>query len=117
MATQSERQQVKQATGQDVIDLAMIDNYQDLDGLAATIMACDKVVSIANITADLAGALGQNVDVLLSRRTDWRWQLDSDHSIWYPSAQLYRRGTAASWQSTLDRLKADFWAAMDCLLL
>jgi tetratricopeptide (TPR) repeat protein len=111
--TQSERQQVKQATGQDVIDLAMIDNYQDLDGLAATIMACDKVVSIANITADLAGALGQNVDVLLSRRTDWRWQLDSDHSIWYPSAQLYRRGTAASWQSTLDRLKADFWAAMD----
>ncbi len=110
--TLGERQQLKLATGIDVIDLPMVDNFKDLDGLAATISACDMVVSIANVTADLAGALGADLKVLLAQRSDWRWQLAGPESIWYPSAHLYRRGAAASWQAVLDQLQHDINVAL-----
>ena len=34
-----------------------IDHWNDLDGLAALICACDRIVSIDNVTIILAGAL------------------------------------------------------------
>ncbi|MFC5358522.1 tetratricopeptide repeat protein [Azospirillum himalayense] len=89
-----------------------LDRKDDLDGLAAQIAATDLVVTIDNATAHLAGALGHPVWLLLSHAPDWRWLVGRDDSPWYPSARLFRQGTAGDWRGPLDavtdRLRALF---------
>ncbi len=70
-----------------------LDCQNDLDGLAALIMACDEVVSIGNATAHLAGALGQKTTVLLPYSPSWRWMAKGEESPWYQSVRLRRSGS------------------------
>ena len=101
---------VKAATGRDIVDLPEIDNFNDIDGLAATIAACDQIITIANVTADLAGGLAKDVRVLLRRDSDWRWGGDGPHTPWYPSATLYRQDERQSWAPVLTALARDITA-------
>lgn len=57
----------------EIIRVTEIDNKNDIDGLVALVMACDKVISIDNSKIHLAGALGRETHVLLPRQCDWRW--------------------------------------------
>ena len=98
---------VKAATGREIIDLPEIDNFNDIDGLAATIAACDRIITIANVTADLAGGLAKDVCVLLGPDTDWRWLAAGDGTPWYPSARLYRQTGRSAWPPVLAALAAD----------
>lgn len=87
------------------IDIALppdLDLRDDLDGLAAQIAATDLVVTIDNVTAHMAGALGHPVWVLLPHAPDWRWMRDRPDSPWYPSAALFRQPAAGDWRSVLD---------------
>ena len=68
-----------------------VDLFNDIDGLAALICACDAVVSVDNTTVHLGGALGAPVSVLLPFHPDWRWQLNRSDSPWYPSLTLLRQ--------------------------
>jgi hypothetical protein len=65
------------------------------------------VVSIDNTTVHLAGALGKDVRILLTRVPDWRWQLDRDDSPWYPSARLYRQGDDGDWANAFAKIRTD----------
>lgn len=65
-----------------------LDITEDLDGLAALIEACDEVVSIGNTTAHLAGALGKQTKVILTRSPNWRWLERSGRSLWYESVRI-----------------------------
>ena len=56
--TLEERTALKESTGVEVSHLDDVDNYQDIDGLAALITACDAVVTVSNTTVHIAGALG-----------------------------------------------------------
>jgi hypothetical protein len=78
-----------------------VDCQNDLDGLAALIMACDEVVSIGNATAHLAGALGQKTTVLLPYSPSWRWMAKGDESPWYRSAVLRRQILPDVWSPFL----------------
>ena len=84
-----------------------LDLFNDLDGLAALISACDIVISVDNATVHLAGALGIDTRVLLPLTADERWGLNSIHSYWYDSVTLYRQGTLADWNDPLQRLMID----------
>jgi Tfp pilus assembly protein PilF len=97
----------KTQTGIEVLQCPMVDNMQDLDGLAALISACDLVVSIDNTTVHLAGALGKACWVLLPCLPDWRWLLDRSDSPWYPSLRLYRQQSQTDWHDVLLQVKAD----------
>ena len=96
--------QVQASLGMEVVQCPSVDNQYDLDGLAALIQACDVVVSADNSTVHLAGALGQTVWVLLPFNADWRWLLDRDDSLWYPSAKLFRQTQMDDWQAVLARV-------------
>ena len=88
----------------DVIQISEIDNKNDIDGLAALIMACDKVVSIENFTIDLAGALGKKSHVLLPFSCDWRWGRGRNSCYWYDSVCLHRQTTIGDWDTVLEDL-------------
>ncbi len=97
---------VREACGLDVQHCEAVDNAQDLDGLAALIAACDLVVTIDNITAHLAGALGVPVCLMLPRVPDWRWMLEGEATPWYRSMRLLRQRVRGEWTPVLERLHA-----------
>ena len=95
--------QVKKEYGIDVVQVAEIDNFHDIDGLAALMSACYRIISIDNVTGHLAGALGRGIDVLLPRVSNWRWGLDPNSSYWYRSVRLHRQSEREEWGEVLER--------------
>lgn len=91
------------------VDLAEcpVDPMHDLEGFAATIAACDHVVTISNATAHFAGALGVPTSVLLSACPLWHWFTESTTSRWYNSLKLYRQGNDGTWDQVIAAVIAD----------
>ncbi|MBM3358607.1 MAG: tetratricopeptide repeat protein [Betaproteobacteria bacterium] len=77
---------------------------EDLDEMAALICALDLVVSVANTTVHLAGALGRPVWALLSPSPEWRYGARGETMPWYPSARLFRRGHGKGWDAVIGRI-------------
>lgn len=82
-----------------------VDNFEELDRLAALISACDVVISIDNSTVHLSATQGKPTWVLLPVMPDWRWMLGRSDSPWYASVELFRQNRWADWSPTLDALK------------
>ncbi|MFM2128551.1 MAG: hypothetical protein RL477_97, partial [Pseudomonadota bacterium] len=97
--TRAEQAELRARTGLALATAPEIDNFNDLDGLAALIAACDVVVTVSNTTAHLAAALGKPTFVLLSYAPGllWYWQADRTDNPWYPSVRLFRQGSAGDW--------------------
>jgi len=82
------------------------DELRDFADTAALIELTDLVVTIDTSVANLAGAMGKPVWILLPYNPhDWRWMLDREDSIWYPTARLFRQSTAGDWAGLIDRVK------------
>jgi hypothetical protein len=77
----------------------------NLDELAAQLAALDLLISIDDIAAHLAGALGTPVWTLLNYAWGWRWMLDRDDSPWYPSMRLFRPRRINAWPEMMDRVR------------
>ena len=76
----------------------------DLDELAAMISALDLVITVDNTIANLAGALGVPVWVLLPFSAEWRYGLNAEIMPWYPSARLFRQIRSRDWTPVIDRV-------------
>jgi tetratricopeptide (TPR) repeat protein len=73
---------------------------------AALVANLDLVISVDTSVAHLAGALAKPVWVLLPFIPDWRWLLDRDASLWYPTARLFRQDGERAWNGVLARVRA-----------
>jgi len=74
-----------------LVTIPGLDTRQDLEGVAAALAACGRLVTVSNATAHLAGALGIPTDILLPR--GWPpfayWVAGADgRSLWYPSVAI-----------------------------
>lgn len=105
--TSSEITHLKDETGIDIMNLNEIDKYNDIDGLAALISACDFVVSTTNITVHLSAALSKETRVLLPLNPDARWDFRGKKTYWYDSVHLYRQLKIGDWTQPLEDLKLD----------
>ncbi len=106
-ATTADLKRVKRELGRDVYQLPSLDYFNDLDGLAALISVCNRVVSVDNVTVHLAGALGKRCDILLPFFADWRWGDETfDTSLWYESQTLHRQKERGCWSDSLQSLRA-----------
>ena len=110
--TTAERAAVRAATGRDLRSAAGVDNFNDIDGLAALISACDVVVTVSNTTAHLAAALGKPVFVMLPVGSGllWYWHDRRSDSPWYPGTRLYRQVRRGEWATLVERVGADLAA-------
>lgn len=107
--TQKEIDTIAADLGIQVLTYKDVDNFQDIDGLAAIINACDLVVSIDNTTVHLGGALGKPVNVLLPFDSDWRWMIEGDKSYWYASVRLFRQGSDWDWTPLLEQVRKNVY--------
>lgn len=68
-----------------------LDAREDLEGVAAALAACGRLVTASNATAHLAGALGVPTEILLPRGwppfSYWAARADG-RSLWYPSVAI-----------------------------
>ena len=83
--------------GIDVLEIPDLDLFNDIDGLAATIAACDYVISIDNLNPHLAGALNVSTNLLLPYAADDRWGYKTNKSYWYNSINIYRQTERKNW--------------------
>ena len=81
-----------------------VDQMKDLAGFAAQVAALDRIVTIDNTTAHVAGALGhRGCEVLLPRGAEcmWYWGTDGMADPWYGVLHLLRQDAAGDWTAPL----------------
>ncbi len=71
---------------------------------AAVVSQLDLVISCDTSVAHLAGALGRPVFAVLPVISDWRWMLEPDTTVWYPTMRLFRQGSGRQWQPVFARI-------------
>ena len=103
--TKDEAKEVKDELNIDVVSYDKVDNFNNLDGLTSLIQCCDIVISVDNITCQLAGALGKETHMLLPYGSNWMWMVERNDSPWYDSIKIYRQGADNDWLSLFKRLK------------
>lgn len=89
---------VREQLGADVRCIEGVDVYGDMDGLLALMHLCDTVITIDNLTAHLAGAIGKPSCVLvpIGGGQHWYWGGESP-SLWYPSLDLIYQKKIGDW--------------------
>ncbi len=104
--TREEREALRKARGIEVQRLPDIDTFNDMDGLAALIGACDLVVTTSNTTAHLAGALGAPTLLMLpfASGRHWYWHEAREDNPWYPSMRLFRQQAVGEWGDIVARV-------------
>ena len=84
-----------------------IDLYNDIDSLFSLIDACDFVITISNINAHIAGALGKKTYLLApySSGRHWYWHDGLTKSLWYPSVEIFTQNEAGDWSLSINEIK------------
>ncbi len=83
-------------------------SFEDIDDLAAAVMAVDHVISISTATAHLAGALGKSASVMLPRRPQfqyWYWFPHLETNPWYPSVRTFVQTRRGEWDDVVARVR------------
>jgi tetratricopeptide (TPR) repeat protein len=94
-----------------------IDAGEDLDGLAAQITALDQVVTVSNVTAHLAGALGRPVWVLAPPAGKSRFfylMAQGDGTPWYPAMRVFRPGPQAGPAALVEQVAGSLVSLAKC---
>jgi tetratricopeptide (TPR) repeat protein len=81
-----------------------LDTYADLEGVAAALAACEAVVTSSNVTAHLAGAIGQEtyLPYLEARAPFAYWVPDEKgNCLWYPSVQVVTDVRWTRWEDAI----------------
>ena len=86
----------------DVIDLTkFIGNWNDT---AQIVRELDLIITVDTGLAHLAGAMDKVVYLALPYYNDWRWYLDSDTSMWYPTMRIFRQPKVYDWDSVFENI-------------
>jgi hypothetical protein len=72
---------------------------------ARLIARLDAVVSVDTACAHLAGALGVPVMMLATKFCDWRWNRNSERTVWYDSMRVLRQHTLDDWAPLIEDVK------------
>ncbi len=91
------------------LGIASFDEDFDRDGAfldsIAVLEHLDLVITSDTAIAHLAAAAGKVTWVVLARVPDWRWMLDGEHSLWYPTVRLFRQVTARDWNGVFSEVE------------
>jgi len=80
-------------------------SLHDFTDAASIINSLDAVIAVDTAIAQLAGAMGKIVYLLLPFAPDWRWMHRSHTTPWYPTMRIFRQPTWGDWKSVIAELK------------
>ena len=105
--TSDERLNLKNEHSVTLSKIDDIDNFNDIDGLASLIDACDFIVTISNVTAHIAGALGKKVFLMVpyEKGRIWYWHDGLKISLWYPTIQIFTQNEIGDWSVPINEIK------------
>jgi len=86
-----------------IIDMGK--NAEDFADTAAIIENLDLVISVDSSVAHLAGAMGKKVWTLLTFNPDWRWGVEGEDCLWYPTMRLFRQKRAGDWDTLMGEVR------------
>lgn len=98
------RPQLREALGAAAARVSLpaeLDCSSNLREIAALTASLDLVISAANTTLHLAGALGVPALGLLRAAADWWWFRDRADCLWYASVELARQDEPGNWSGCL----------------
>ena len=81
--------------------------FEDLSDTAGAVANLDLIISVDTVVGHLAGAMGRAVWVLLPEAPDWRWMLDREDSLWYPTMRLFRQERRGDWDGVFARVRGE----------
>jgi len=105
-----------------LVEAGLVDISAELTDFAvsaALVANLDLVISVDTAVAHLAGAMGVKTWTLLAYSTDWRWGMpwhghpahehrrDACATPWYPTMQLFRQKSFASWPEVVERVRGE----------
>lgn len=89
--------------GMKIIDLSeTMNNFYDT---AKIINGLDLIITVDTALLHLAGAMGKQTLALIPYNNDWRWGLQGNKTIWYPSVELFRQNKKGEWKDVFDNIK------------
>jgi tetratricopeptide (TPR) repeat protein len=113
--TLDERLHLKNEHSITLTKLEEIDNFNDIDGLASLIDACDFIVTISNVTAHIAGALGKKVFLMVpyEKGKIWYWHDNLKISLWYPTIHIFTQTKTGEWTTPINEIKEQLLEQVD----
>lgn len=85
---------------------SFIQSSKDFADTARIIESLDIVVTADTSILHLAGAMGKKVFAMIPKHCDWRWTIEGETTIWYPTVTLIRSNEFGEWGDAFDRLKS-----------
>lgn len=86
----------------ELIDLTdHINDFADTAGLLAHL---DLLISVDTSVVHLAGAMGKPVWLLNRASSEWRWMMERNDSVWYPSVRIFRQQQLREWGPLLQEV-------------
>jgi len=95
----------QQSLGHRITDIS--DKLTDFHETAAVIANLDLVICVDTAVGHVAGALNIPVWTLHQYIPDWRWQINTSSTPWYPSMKLFRQGRDFDWSRIIAEVKAE----------
>jgi tetratricopeptide (TPR) repeat protein len=107
--TTNAREALRLRHGLEITHLNDVDLFNDLEGLAALCATCDLIITVSNVTAHMAGALGRPVWLLApaSQGKIWYWFSGRSDNPWYPSMRIFTQQAPGHWGPLLDAIAKD----------
>jgi ADP-heptose:LPS heptosyltransferase len=104
--TEDDKKRIEEKYGIKIESINGLDKFNNIDGLASLISACDFVLTTSNITVHLAGALGKETYLLLpySFGKIWYWHEGEGQSLWYPSVEMHSQFNKSDWETPISEV-------------
>ena len=84
-----------------------IDEANDFSETAAIIDNCDLVITIDCSIAPLAGGMGKEVWLMLTKNSFWTWGLHKERTFWFPSMRLFRQNQFFNWDEVMENISSE----------
>jgi len=84
-----------------------MDDCEDFLDTAALVSELDLIISVDTAVAHIAGALGKPVWLLNRYGSEWRWLIDREDSLWYPTMRIFRQQERGDWETVIQLISQD----------
>jgi tetratricopeptide (TPR) repeat protein len=90
------------------------EDFLDFNETAALAMNMDLIISVDTSVVHLAGALGLPTWLLNRHASDWRWMLNREDSVWYPTMRIFSQKMTGDWNSVVSMVSKELEVWSQC---